>query len=119
MASQSANRDVAALVAYVAEVVQAADVNKRLRRGEPQLHQRQQRLPSGDVLGLIAVLVDERECLIDRPSPLVGKRCRNHRASPSLAAASAAATVLARGDDPPEPPAAASAAAMIARTMLW
>ena len=72
--------------------VLAAQVDERLGGGQPQLHQRQQRMPSGQVLRVLAVLGRQPEGLVDRRGPYVGKRWWNHL--PASAAASAALTML-------------------------
>src|SRR6202023_880081 len=59
------------------------------RRGEPQLHQRQQRLAAGQELGVLAVLGRQPDGLVHGRGPDVGKRGRNHW-TPSEAAARAA-----------------------------
>ena len=58
-----ADRDVVAGVADVRQVGQPADVDQHARLGEPQLHERQQAVPTGDELGVLAVLADEADRL--------------------------------------------------------
>ena len=60
VAGEGADGDVVAGVADVGQVVQPADVDEHRRRGQPQLHQRQQRVAAGEQLGLVAVLGERR-----------------------------------------------------------
>ena len=79
-----------------------------LGRGQPQLHQRQQRVAAGQHLGVVAVLGEERQRLVDRARPLdVVERCGDHACSPC-----ACGTWPARRTG-------LAAAARTARTMLW
>ena len=50
--------------------------------GEPQLHQRQQRVTAGQVLGVLAVLGREAERLVDRRGATVGERRWDHLPAP-------------------------------------
>src|SRR2546421_5741056 len=56
MAGQRADRDMAILFADVIEVADAADVDQEGRRGEAQLHERDEAMPAGEDLRLLAVL---------------------------------------------------------------
>ena len=67
-------------VAHVGEVVEATDVDEHRRRRQPQLHQRQQRVPAGEQLGVVAVLGQHRDRLVDRVGPGVGEGGGDHAA---------------------------------------
>ena len=56
---QRPDGDVVAGVTDVGQVAQPADVDQHGRLGQPQPHQRQQAVPAGEELGLVAVLADE------------------------------------------------------------
>jgi len=71
---QRAERDVGAMVGDVGQVTQAAQVDDHLGGGQPQLHQRKQRMPSGQVLRVLAVLGGQVAGLLGRACPLVGER---------------------------------------------
>ena len=71
---QGADRDVRALVGDVGQVTQAAQVDDHLGGGQPQLHQRQQRVAAGQELGVLAVLGDQVQGFLGRARPLVGER---------------------------------------------
>src|SRR6185312_874652 len=93
---QGADCDVGALVVNVRQVVQAAQVDDHLGGGQPQLHQRQQRVTAGQELRVVAVFGREAERLFDRACPLVAERGRDHAdtSAGASAAASAALTML-------------------------
>ncbi len=92
---QRPDRHVGAPVAYVGEVTEPAQVDDHLGSGQPQLHQRQQRMPAGQELGLLAVLRGQVAGFLRRAGPLVGERRRDHAGTPDVcAAASAARTML-------------------------
>ena len=75
------DRDVAAVVADVAELAQPADVDQHLGHGQPQLHQRQQRMPAGQELRLVAVLGRQVQGLVHGLGALVGERRGDHQAA--------------------------------------
>ena len=75
---ESTDGDVVAGVAHIRELVQTADVDKHRRHGEAQLHERQQGMPSGEQLGLVAVRGEQAEGLVDRRHPLIVERNRDH-----------------------------------------
>src|SRR5215471_13277336 len=84
-----------------AEFCQAADVDERLRGGQPQLHQRQQGLAAGQQLGLLARggrLGEQGQRVLQRVRAGVtevgGKHCRGYASRSSSAAARAAATIF-------------------------
>src|SRR5215469_6542649 len=98
MAGQRPNRDGCVPVADERELAEPADVDEDFRHGEPQLHEREQRMPAGQELRVVAALAGQLQGLVHRPGPAVSEGCRDHRCSiPSMA----------------------SAAASTARTMLW
>jgi hypothetical protein len=61
---QGADSDVVAAVADVVQVADAADVDQHRRGGQPQPHQRQQRVPAGQQLGFLAVLAEEADGVV-------------------------------------------------------
>ncbi len=91
---ERADRHVGALVADVGELGDPAEVDQHGRRGEPQLHQRQQRLAAGQVLGVLAVLGRQGKGLVHGRGPGVGKRRGYHLDASSAAADRAAFTML-------------------------
>jgi hypothetical protein len=54
VAGQSSHRDVAALVADVAELGEPADIDKDLGHRQAQLHEREQRVPASEKLRVLA-----------------------------------------------------------------
>ena len=54
--------------------VEVVDVDERLGPGEAQLHHRQQAVPAGDEPGLGAVLLEQRERVVDAGGPFVLER---------------------------------------------
>jgi len=60
------NRDVTALLAHVAEVAQLSDVDQDGRRGQAELHERQQGVASGEQLGLVAMVREHDDGFGDR-----------------------------------------------------
>src|SRR5690606_10037234 len=65
------------------------DVDDDAGLGQPHVEQRHEALAAGQQLGLVAVLGEQRQRLVDRRGPAVGEGCRLHRA-PSRRAASIA-----------------------------
>ena len=63
---QRADRDVPGRVADVAQLAQPGHIDEHLGLGQPQLHQRQQRVAAGQELGLVAVLGGQRQRLVHR-----------------------------------------------------
>ena len=92
MAGERAHREVVTGVADVGELAYAPDVDDDRRGGEPQLHQREQRHPAGEELGVVPVLGERGDRLVGRACPHVVERRRDHRLVP--AAASTALTML-------------------------
>ena len=64
------------------------------REGEPQLHHRQQRVPAGDQLGVLAVLGEQRDGLVDRAGPDVVEGGRDHCDSAIVSAADSTARTM-------------------------
>ena len=87
--------ELVAVVAHVREVAEPADVDQHRRRRQPQLHQWQQRVPAGEELGVVAVLGQQRDRLVDRVGAGRRRTRRDHR-SPAISAepATTAATML-------------------------
>ena len=96
VAGERADGDVVAAVADVRQVGQPADVDEHRRLGEPQLHQRQQRVPAGEELGVVAVLGRAGEAP-RRPSRPV--RSRTRRGSRRTSGVGLATCGLDRGPD--------------------
>ena len=66
------------LDADVGEISQVADVNEMRGHCQAQLHQGQQRMATSKKLGLVAVVAERGECLLDRSGADVVERCRDH-----------------------------------------
>src|ERR671924_84139 len=62
---------------------QAVDVHEHPRRGETELHERDQALPAGEHLGLVAIAVQGGERLVERRRRLVFEPAGIHRPSSS------------------------------------
>ncbi len=62
----------------------AAEVDEQRRRGEPQLHERQQRVAAGEDLGVLAALAEGGQRLVDRGGPDVVELRGDHDAPPSV-----------------------------------
>ena len=93
---QRADRDGVAVEPDVGRLGDAADVDERGREREAQLHHRQQRVAAGEQLGLVAVLAEQRDGLVDRVGAHVVEGGGNHALAPlrSRDAASTARTML-------------------------
>ena len=70
--------DVVAGVADVREVGDPADVDEHGRLSEAQLHQRQQAVPAGKKLGVVAVLAGEADRLLGARRPDIVERGGDH-----------------------------------------
>ncbi len=73
--------DVERAVGPDLDVVEAADlvdVDEQLRRGEPQLEQRDQALPSREHLGLSPTVVQETDRLVERARRFITEPRRIH-----------------------------------------
>ena len=88
---ERADRDPVALVAHVAEVGEAADVDEQRRPREAEPQQRDQRVAAGEELRVL-VAAEQLERLVDRAGAAVLERAGDH--APALAAACTAATML-------------------------
>ena len=97
VAGEPADGDVVARVADVGELGHVADVDEHGGSGQPQLHEREERVPAGEELGVVAVLGEQRDRLLHG----IGTR------------------VAELGGDHLDAPLIASEPAMTARTMLW
>ena len=58
---------------------ESTDVDQHRRRRQPQLHQRQQRVAAGEELGVVAVLGEQRDRVVERVGAGVGERGGDHR----------------------------------------
>ena len=84
-----------AVVAHVRQLLQPAEIDEHLRRGEPELHERQQRVAAGQQLCGVTVFVEQVESVLEGVGADVVERCGNHdRSSGARAAAMAASTML-------------------------
>ncbi len=88
---ERADRDPVAVVAHVAEVGEAADVDEQRRPREAEPQQRDQRVAAGEELRVL-VAAEQLERLVDRAGAAVLERAGDH--APALAAACTAATML-------------------------
>jgi hypothetical protein len=75
-----------AVLADVGEILEAADVDDDARRGQAVLHQRDERVATGEELGVVAVLGEKRERFLGRPGTLVVERRGDHWAPPDTVA---------------------------------
>ena len=78
---ERADRDPVAVLAYVREVGEPSDIDQRRGSRDPQLHRRQERMPSGEELRVLA-RAEQRDRLVDRPYPYVVERRRDHDPAP-------------------------------------
>jgi hypothetical protein len=78
MGGEGPDRDVAVLLADVGELAEPADVDQHLGHGQPELHEREQRMAAGQEFRVIAALGGQAQGLVHRPGPLVGEGCGNH-----------------------------------------
>ena len=94
VAGEPTDRDVVAGVVDVREVAEAAHVDEHRRGGEAELHERQQRVPAGEDLGVVAVLGEQRDRFVDGVGACVGELGRDHERLPALMASAPAITDL-------------------------
>ncbi len=66
LSRERADREVVAPLLHVGEVAEPVDVDQGLRRGEPEAHRRQEALPAGEDLGVVAELRHESDRFIER-----------------------------------------------------
>jgi hypothetical protein len=95
---EGADGHLVALLADVGEVGEPADVDDHGRRGQPQPHQRQQRVAAGHQLGVVAVLDQEVDGLVGRLGPDVVEGDGDHASAPfvpGVAGTSACPPVMA------------------------
>ena len=92
---------------FLLDAVQAfdpVDVDQLTRRGEPELHDRDQALPSREHLRVVAVRGEEAERLVEGRRSVVLEARRQHRLDlPSKDAKSAVRTMVRLSHDRPEP----------------
>ena len=81
VAGQRADRDPIAVVLDVREVGEPSDVDEKGRLGEAQLHERQQRVPAGQQLRVLA-LPEQADRVVDGGRNLVVEGGRDHAAPP-------------------------------------
>jgi hypothetical protein len=81
---ERANADAAAALADAAELSEPADVDKRRRRGQSQLEQRDQAVAAGQQLGAW-MFGQQRMRVGERASPVVIEICCVHRYAPFAA----------------------------------
>ena len=89
MAGEGPHSDFAAIVADIRELLEPADVHQDLGHGQAQLHERQQRMPPGQELCLVATLGRQVQGLVHRPGPPVSEGSGDQLTHPSLAARTA------------------------------
>jgi len=89
MAGERADGDMVAGVTDERQPADPADVDEDGRRGEAELHERQERMPAGQQLGVVAVLGEERDGLVDRPGPDIVEGGGQHRPQLPVAARTA------------------------------
>ena len=82
MGGEGPDRDVAVLLPDVGELAEPADVDQHLGHGQPELHEREQRVPAGQEFRVLAALRGQAQGLVHRPGPLVGEGCGDHRRFP-------------------------------------
>src|SRR5262249_41764140 len=113
MPGQRPDRDHVTLVADVGQVAEPADVDEHVGHGEPQLHQRQQRVATRQELRILACVGGEAQRLVRAASTRVGKGGRDQEAF--LSAGGAGAPAWAAG----APAWAAGAPAWAAGAPAW
>ena len=89
-----ADDDRVPVVADPAQLGDLRQVDDGLRGGEAQPHDRDQRLPPGHDLHVLATRGDRLQRLVDRGRPGVGEGCGNHRSPPSEEASVATPAVV-------------------------
>ena len=76
---------VAAVLLEDVEPGNPIDVNEQCGRGKPQLHQQDEALPAGEDLGIVAMLCQEGQRLVQRPRSCVLETGREHEPPPRIA----------------------------------
>ena len=87
MSGEGADGEVVARIAHIGKFCDAPDVEHDGRRRESELHERDQRMATGQQLGLVAVLGQQLQGVPGRLGPHVVERRRDHEAPPSPPAA--------------------------------
>src|SRR5262249_19139999 len=82
----------------VRQVGYATDVHKQLRLRQPQLHQRQQAVPTRDHLGVW--IIQQTNCFLERRGGLVGEFGRKHQCAPTAASSGFMASGFSKGSSP-------------------
>ncbi len=85
VARERADRDRVAVLAHVREVGEPADVHQQLRPGDPEPHERQERVPAREELRVRAG-AEELDRVVDGLGELVVEGCGDHFAPPSCSA---------------------------------
>jgi hypothetical protein len=73
MGGQRADCDLAVGTPHAAQFIYLGDIDERFRLSQAQLHDRKQAVATGNQLGAIAMLLQERDRFVDTPGALVGK----------------------------------------------
>ena len=73
-----ADGEAVAAFTNVAEVGDPADVDDEPRRGEAELHRRNQAVAARQQLGLVAMLHEQRDRLVEGRGPVILEGCRIH-----------------------------------------
>ena len=68
MPGEGADGRLVPAVTDVGEILEPADVDEHGRQGQPKLHQREQGVPTGEQLGVVAVLGEQAERLVRGPA---------------------------------------------------
>src|SRR5438270_4917536 len=82
MRNHRADPPAAVLPLHAVQPRNATQVDQQRRGGEPQLHQRQQRVAAGQQLGLVAILVQHPDRLLERVRRFVIELGGDHWAPP-------------------------------------
>jgi hypothetical protein len=80
VAGERPDAHLPAPVAHVGQVADPPDVDQHRGHGEPQPHERQQRVAAGQQLGVVTVLGQDGDGLVGGRGPPVLERGRDHRA---------------------------------------
>ena len=88
-----ADDDVVPVAAGAFELGNAGEIDQIRRRGEPQLHHRDEAVPAGERAAIVAELGEQADRFLDGFRAMVVKRSRNH-GHPPLAHAGRPRAVL-------------------------
>ena len=95
VAGERPQGDVSVLLFHVAQLTQRPDVDEQGRLGQAEFHEREERMAAGEQLGVVAVLDEQCDRLVQGTGPYVVELGGDHvRSSGFTLAASAAATML-------------------------